>query len=45
MQAYVIIGWSAQYLRDAGLSAAAAGLLLGLNQLVGIPRAARSSRR
>jgi CP family cyanate transporter-like MFS transporter len=27
MQAYVIIGWSAQYLRDMGLSAAAAGLL------------------
>jgi CP family cyanate transporter-like MFS transporter len=36
-QAYVIVGWSAQYLRDAGLSAATAGLLLGLNTLVGIP--------
>jgi CP family cyanate transporter-like MFS transporter len=36
-QAYVIVGWSAQYLRDAGLSAATAGLLLGLNTLIGIP--------
>ncbi|CCG05482.1 MFS transporter [Blastococcus saxobsidens] len=40
MQAYVIIGWSAQYLRDTGLSAAAAGLLLGLNSIVGIPLSA-----
>jgi CP family cyanate transporter-like MFS transporter len=40
MEAYVIIGWSAQYLRDAGLSAAAAGLLLGLNQVIGIPLSA-----
>ena len=31
---------SAQYLRDAGLSAAAAGLLLGVNQLIGIPLSA-----
>jgi CP family cyanate transporter-like MFS transporter len=37
MEAYVIIGWSAQYLRDAGLSAAAAGLMLGVNSVVGIP--------
>ena len=37
MEAYVIIGWSAQYLRDIGLTAAAAGLLLGLNQVIGIP--------
>jgi CP family cyanate transporter-like MFS transporter len=37
MQAYVIIGWSAQYLRDQGLSAAAAGLLLGINTAVVIP--------
>jgi CP family cyanate transporter-like MFS transporter len=36
-QAYIIVGWSAQYLRDAGLSAATAGLLLGLNTLIGIP--------
>jgi CP family cyanate transporter-like MFS transporter len=36
-QAYVIIGWSAQYLRDTGLSAATAGLLLGLNSVVAIP--------
>jgi CP family cyanate transporter-like MFS transporter len=35
--AYVVIGWSAQYLRDSGLSAPAAGLLLGLNSLVAIP--------
>ena len=40
MEAYVIIGWSAQYLRDAGLSASAAGLLLGLNSVVGIPLSA-----
>ena len=40
MEAYIVIGWSAQYLRDAGLSAAAAGLLLGLNQLIGIPLSA-----
>jgi CP family cyanate transporter-like MFS transporter len=40
MQAYVIIGWSAQYLRDMGLSAAAAGLLLGVNSIVGIPLSA-----
>ncbi len=37
MQAYVIVGWSAQYLRDTGLSAATAGLLLGVNSLVAIP--------
>jgi cyanate transporter len=36
-QAYVLIGWSAQYLRDSGLSAATAGLLLGLNSIVAIP--------
>jgi CP family cyanate transporter-like MFS transporter len=40
MQAYVIIGWSAQYLRDSGLSAAAAGLMLGVNSAVGIPLSA-----
>jgi MFS transporter, CP family, cyanate transporter len=40
MVAYVIIGWSAQYLRDSGMSAAAAGLMLGLNSLVGIPLSA-----
>jgi MFS transporter, CP family, cyanate transporter len=40
MEAYVIIGWSAQYLRDAGLSAAAAGLMLGVNSVVGIPLSA-----
>jgi MFS transporter, CP family, cyanate transporter len=37
MQAYVIIGWAPQYLRDEGLSAAAAGLLLGVNTIVVIP--------
>ncbi len=37
MQAYVVMGWSAQYLRDAGLSAATAGLLLGVNSIVVIP--------
>ena len=40
MEAYIIIGWSAQYLRDMGLTAAAAGLLLGLNQVIGIPLSA-----
>jgi CP family cyanate transporter-like MFS transporter len=37
MQAYVVVGWSAQYLRDAGLSAAAAGLALGINSIVVVP--------
>ena len=37
MQAYVVIGWTAQYLRDEGLSASTAGLLVGLNGLIGIP--------
>ncbi|SEP01968.1 CynX/NimT family MFS transporter [Trujillonella endophytica] len=37
MQAYIVVGWSAQYLRDSGLSAASAGLLLGLNTAVVIP--------
>jgi CP family cyanate transporter-like MFS transporter len=40
MEAYILIGWSASYLRDAGLTAAAAGLLLGLNQVIGIPLSA-----
>jgi CP family cyanate transporter-like MFS transporter len=35
--AYVVMGWSAQYLRDSGLSAGTAGLLLGVNSLVAIP--------
>ena len=37
MQAYVIIGWTAQYLRDQGMSAAAAGVLVGLNAVIAIP--------
>ncbi|WP_324278490.1 MFS transporter [Blastococcus brunescens] len=40
LQAYVVIGWSAQYLRDSGLSAATAGILLGLNSVVGLPLSA-----
>lgn len=40
LQAYVVIGWSAQYLRDSGLSAGTAGLMLGLNALVGLPLSA-----
>jgi len=40
MEAYIVIGWSAEYLRDMGLSAATAGLLLGLNQVIGIPLSA-----
>ncbi|PZA21545.1 MFS transporter [Modestobacter versicolor] len=37
MQAYVIVGWTAQYLRDEGMSAHAAGALVGLNALIVIP--------
>src|SRR4051812_37029787 len=37
LEAYVVIGWSAQYLRDSGLSAATAGLLLGINSFLVIP--------
>lgn len=37
MQAYVVIGWSAQYLRDSGVPAATAGWLLGLNTVLTIP--------
>jgi CP family cyanate transporter-like MFS transporter len=37
MQAYVIVGWTAQYLRDQGLSARSAGVLVGINALIGIP--------
>jgi CP family cyanate transporter-like MFS transporter len=40
LEAYVMFGWVAQYLRDSGLSAATAGLLLGINTLVGIPLSA-----
>ena len=37
LQGYIVLGWSAQYLRDAGLGAAEAGLLLGLHALVTVP--------
>jgi CP family cyanate transporter-like MFS transporter len=37
MQAYVIVGWTAQYLRDQGMSASAAGVLVGVNALIVIP--------
>jgi CP family cyanate transporter-like MFS transporter len=37
MQAYVIVGWTAQYLRDQGMSARSAGLLVGINALIVIP--------
>jgi CP family cyanate transporter-like MFS transporter len=40
LQGYVVVGWSAQYLRDAGLGAADAGLLLGLHALVSVPLSA-----
>lgn len=40
LEAYVVFGWVAQYLRDSGLSAATAGLLLGVNTIVGIPLSA-----
>ncbi|UOY00794.1 MFS transporter [Blastococcus sp. PRF04-17] len=37
MEAYVIAGWTAQYLRDAGLSAAAAGLFLAVALVMIVP--------
>jgi CP family cyanate transporter-like MFS transporter len=37
MQAYVIVGWTAQYLRDQGMSASTAGVLVGVNALIVIP--------
>jgi MFS transporter, CP family, cyanate transporter len=37
VQAFVLVGWLPTYLRDAGLSASTAGLLLGFNQLMVIP--------
>ncbi|QXG77557.1 MFS transporter [Modestobacter sp. L9-4] len=37
MQAYVIVGWTAQYLRDQGMSQHTAGALVGLNALIVIP--------
>lgn len=37
LQAYSVFGWVAQVYRDAGFSAAKAGLLLGLVTAVGIP--------
>jgi CP family cyanate transporter-like MFS transporter len=40
MLAYVLLGWSAQYLRDSGMSAASAGVMLGVNSVVGIPLSA-----
>jgi MFS transporter, CP family, cyanate transporter len=35
--AFIVMGWSAQYLRDAGLSPATAGLMLGINSIAVIP--------
>src|SRR3954451_19351934 len=37
MEAYIIIGWSARFLREAGFAVAVAGLPLGLNQVIGRP--------
>jgi MFS transporter, CP family, cyanate transporter len=37
LECYVIVGWAAQYLRDEGLSATAAGLLLSVNLVMIIP--------
>ena len=34
LQAFVLVGWLPSYLRDEGLSAATAGLLLGFNQVL-----------
>ncbi|WP_235928234.1 CynX/NimT family MFS transporter [Goekera deserti] len=37
MEAYIVIGWTAQYLRDQGMAASTAGLLLGVNSIASIP--------
>jgi CP family cyanate transporter-like MFS transporter len=37
LECYVIVGWAAQYLRDEGLSATAAGLLLSINLVMIVP--------
>jgi CP family cyanate transporter-like MFS transporter len=37
MEAYVIVGWTAQYLRDQGMAASTAGVLVGVNALIVIP--------
>jgi CP family cyanate transporter-like MFS transporter len=33
----VVVGWTAQYLRDQGMTAGAAGVLVGVNALIVIP--------
>jgi len=37
VEAYVIVGWTAQYLRDEGMAASTAGVLVGVNALIVIP--------
>jgi CP family cyanate transporter-like MFS transporter len=37
LQGYVVLGWSAQYLRESGLDAAGAGVLLAVHALVSVP--------
>ncbi|CCH90561.1 Cyanate permease [Modestobacter italicus] len=37
VEAYVVVGWTAQYLRDEGMSASSAGVLVGVNALIVIP--------
>jgi CP family cyanate transporter-like MFS transporter len=37
MLAYIVLGWTAQYLRDSGMDASTAGLMLGINSIVTIP--------
>jgi CP family cyanate transporter-like MFS transporter len=37
LECYVIVGWAAQYLRDGGVPAATAGLLLSVNLVMIVP--------
>ena len=37
VEAYVVVGWTAQCLRDEGMSASSAGVLVGVNALIVIP--------
>jgi CP family cyanate transporter-like MFS transporter len=37
IQAYVVIGWLAQYLRDSGLDATTAGWMLGITSVIVLP--------
>ena len=45
MEAYVVVGWTAQYLRDQGMSASRAGVLVGRQRRSSSSRSTPSSRR